>query len=63
MTHIPGVEFAEATKRTVRLTFGGSAICVISLDDLLTSKAASGRPQDLVDVDLLKKAKGEKPQS
>lgn len=59
MTHIPGVDYEQAAARKVRRNWGEKKISVISLADLLTTKAASGRPQDLIDIDLLQKAQNQ----
>ena len=56
MTHIPGIDYQQAATRKLRRHWGEKEVCVISLKDLLTTKAASGRPQDVVDIDLLRKA-------
>lgn len=53
LTQISGLTFDEAWPRRVTRTFGGVACPVIGLEDLITNKRASGRPQDLVDADAL----------
>lgn len=50
---IPGVEFEEAWARRVEVEFDDLSVFFISRQDLITSKRASGRPQDLIDADLL----------
>ena len=53
---ISGVDFDSAWKR--RQLFAvedGLTVPFIALDDLLANKLATGRPQDLADVDTLKK--------
>lgn len=50
---IPGVEFEEAWQRRVEVAFDDLPVLFISRQDLITAKRASGRPQDLVDADLL----------
>jgi hypothetical protein len=50
---IPGVEFEESWKRRVEVDFDGLNVCFISKQDLILAKRASGRPQDLIDADLL----------
>jgi len=52
---IPGVEFEDAWQRRVEADFDGLIVFFISKLDLLTAKRASGRPQDLLDADLLSK--------
>jgi hypothetical protein len=50
---IPGLQFDEAWSRRVEVDFDGLTIYFVSRQDLITSKLASGRPQDLVDADIL----------
>jgi hypothetical protein len=56
---IPGVDFATAWERRIETTVDpdtGLKAFFISRDDLITAKLASGRPQDLADVDAIRKA-------
>ncbi|TWT86283.1 hypothetical protein Mal64_38230 [Pseudobythopirellula maris] len=53
LTGISGLEFADAYSRRLATEIDGVSISVISLDDLRTNKKASGRPQDLADLDRL----------
>jgi len=55
MMSIPGVEFEDAWKRREEVIIDGISIPFISRQDLIKAKEASGRPQDLIDVDNLKK--------
>ena len=55
MTEITGLVFAEAWQRRVLATYGGSSIGLLSLEDLVTSKRAAGRPQDRLDLDWLER--------
>jgi len=50
---IPGLEFEKAWQQHVEVDFDGLSVKFISREDLITSKKASGRPQDLIDADLL----------
>ncbi|MCB2160689.1 hypothetical protein KQH40_01240 [bacterium] len=50
---IPGVNFFEAWKRRNEFDFEGLTVPFISKADLVTAKRASGRPQDIIDADLL----------
>ena len=50
---IPGVEFEEAWQRRVEVAFDDLPVLFISRQDLVTATRASGRPQDLIDADLL----------
>jgi predicted nucleotidyltransferase len=52
---IPGVEFSSAWNRRKRLTIDGIETNFISKEDLIASKKASGRSQDLIDVKNLEK--------
>ena len=50
---IPGIEFAKAWQQRVEVDFDGLIVKFISREDLITAKKASGRPQDLIDANLL----------
>lgn len=50
---IPGVNFAEAWERRLNVDFGDTAVSFISKQDLIAAKRASGRPRDLLDIELL----------
>ena len=54
---IDGLDYSEAVGRAVRMNVDGLAIKVISLDDLIVNKRASGRPKDIVDALALEKLK------
>ena len=61
LTEIPGIEFDAAWERRVEtIDTGGLRAGFISREDLVVSKLESGRPQDIADVDALRKA-GKKP--
>jgi hypothetical protein len=56
---IPGVAFDAAWERRVEVVVDaatGQKANFISADDLIISKLASGRPQDLADADAIKQA-------
>jgi hypothetical protein len=58
-TAVPGVEFDTAWQRRVEEVIDpASALTAsfISRQDLITAKLATGRPQDLADVDAIRKA-------
>ena len=55
MMSIPGVEFEDAWSRKEDAQIMGVNIPFISVQDLITAKEASGRPQDMIDVENLKK--------
>jgi len=50
---IPGIQFEGCWNRRVVVEFDGMKVIFISKEDLIASKRAAGRPQDLIDVDLL----------
>jgi hypothetical protein len=53
ITAIDGVEFADAWADRVRTRFGGEPAATLSLRHLIASKKASGRLQDLADLERL----------
>lgn len=55
MLSIPGVTFEEAWDRRESVTISGQPVPFISKQDLIKAKEASGRPQDLLDVENLNK--------
>jgi hypothetical protein len=55
VTSIDGVEFDAAWAGRVETQFGDQRIQVIGRSELLANKRASGRPQDLLDVELLQR--------
>jgi len=57
----PGVDFAEAWGRRVAGVWNGVPVNVISRDDLIRSKRASGREQDLIDARNLERAGPREP--
>jgi hypothetical protein len=59
MMGIPGVQFSEAWERRVKVDFDDLPVCFISRQDLIAAKRASGRPQDLIDADLLSQSEDE----
>ena len=52
---IPGLAFEEAWLNRVEVKFDELVVKFISRQDLIVAKQASGRPQDLIDADLLSK--------
>ena len=61
MMSIPGVDFEIAWSRRVEVQLETTVIPFISRADLIKAKEASGRPQDLVDAENLKKAEQADP--
>ena len=57
LTSISAIDFTEAWERRRASTYGGVCIHVLGLDDLIRTKRAAGRPQDLLDVAELEKAR------
>ena len=54
---IKGLGFAEAWKNKIESTYSGEKIFIIGKADLIRSKKATGRAQDLLDVEKLEKQK------
>jgi predicted nucleotidyltransferase len=54
---IDGVSADELFADAVQATLDGVAVKVVSLDHLIANKIASGRRQDLVDVEVLERAR------
>ena len=52
---IPGIAFEHAWSQRVEVDFDGLVVKFISREDLIAAKKASGRPQDLIDAELLSK--------
>lgn len=50
VTSISGVEFQAAWLHRLSVTFRGRPVAVMSRDDFIQNKRASGRPKDLLDV-------------
>jgi len=62
LTTIPGVEFDEAWPHRIEAVVdpaSGLKASFISREDLIAAKLAAGRPQDLADVDAIRKAQQE----
>ena len=57
---IPGVEFEEAWRNREEVDFEDLTVKFISREDLIAAKKASGRPQDLIDAELLSQTPDEK---
>jgi hypothetical protein len=58
VTSIDGVTFDEAWPARARTAYGSHHVWVIGVEHLIKNKRASGRPQDLADVDLLERHQG-----
>ena len=55
ITRISGVTYTDATNRAVAKEIDGIPVKVISIDDLIANKKASGRTKDLADVEVLER--------
>jgi predicted nucleotidyltransferase len=53
LTGISGVQFAAAWARRIAVDVEGVQVQVIGREDFKTNKRASGRPKDLLDLELL----------
>ena len=52
---LEGLVFENAYAWSVGTTYGGVPIRVLSLDDLIETKQRAGRPQDLIDIEWLRR--------
>ena len=50
---IDGVKYAEASPRAIQKTIEGVPVRIISREDLIANKRASGRTKDLADAEIL----------
>ncbi len=57
LSDVSGIRYEDAVQRAVAMQVDGLTIKVISLDDLIANKRATGRPKDLVDAMTLEKLK------
>ncbi len=57
LTSITGVSFSDAWAHRQSTVVEGLKVFVLSIDDLIRNKTATGRPKDLVDVTWLKNRK------
>ena len=53
ISKISGVSYSDAVMRAVPKTIDGIPVRIISLEDLIANKKASGRAKDLADVEVL----------
>jgi hypothetical protein len=53
---IPGINFQEAWDKRETVLFDDLPVYFISREDLIVAKQASGRPQDLIDAELLSRS-------
>ena len=59
LQRVDGVDFKEAFQRREQAKWKSIDVSLISRQDLIASKKAAGRPQDLVDVENLLAGDGE----
>lgn len=57
LTSVDGVDFAQAWERRAKGSYGETPVCFLGLDDLMASKRAAGRPQDVIDLERLERLK------
>lgn len=55
LTRVDGLDFESAWKNRIATIAGGVPVAVLSRDDLLRNKRASGRLQDLADIERLER--------
>ena len=53
LTDLSGLDFDEAWSNRTMRSFGAREVPFLGRDDLIRNKRASGRPKDLVDLDIL----------
>ena len=53
INRIDGVRYADASPRAIQKTIEGVPVRIISREDLITNKRASGRTKDLADAEIL----------
>jgi predicted nucleotidyltransferase len=54
-TRTPGIDFEQAWDRRQVADVHGVRLNIVALEDLIASKEAAGRPQDLEDVEVLRR--------
>ena len=54
---VDGLDYADASRRAVRMNVDGLELKVIAIDDLIANKRASGRPKDIADAQALEELK------
>ena len=56
MLDVHGVSFEEAWQNKKKVKYGKTSVYVLGKDDLIAVKKKAGRPQDILDIDNLKKS-------
>lgn len=54
LNQIRGIDFHQAWERRKTVDIDGVEVAFVSLEDLIRSKQAAGRPQDLIDLEHLR---------
>ena len=54
---VPGGQFGDAWDRRILVDYDGLPVLFIAREDLIAAKRAAGRPQDLVDAELLSQSR------
>jgi len=57
ITAASGLQFEEAYARSLSVTIEGIEVRILSIDDIIRNKRASGRTKDLADAETLESAK------
>lgn len=60
LSSVSGIRYEEAVRHAETMQVDGLSLKVISLDDLILNKRASGRPKDIADAQTLEKLKEQK---
>lgn len=60
LSSISGVSFAQAWAHRQEMEVEGLKLAILSLEDLILNKTASGRPKDIADLDWLHKRRDKK---
>ena len=55
LTSADGIEFRTAWSSRIEGRYGDQPIWILGRSDLITNKAATGRPQDLADIEALRR--------
>lgn len=61
ITGASGLRYEDAEKNAIMVTIDGIKVKILSLDDIILNKEASGRPKDIVDAEILKTLKKSQP--
>ncbi|QYK54278.1 MAG: nucleotidyl transferase AbiEii/AbiGii toxin family protein [Fimbriimonadaceae bacterium] len=61
LTFLDGCDWSTAHGRAMKGELSGLAVKVLSLEDYVLTKRASGRPKDLLDLELLREQLGSLP--